>query len=431
MTFLLISGSSLIIDAGLRWIGDIHTADAVLSAFSISYVLSLMIHSPLFCTREIVITVVRDGASLRVTGRFLAIIAAAMTALELCLALSPLGNIVFGWMTRDHTIIEAARMNLLVLAAVPSLITVRGISQALLIVNDRSRLVGLSTATRVTLTIGGMLLGVWLIPGHGAVLGGLVFTTGVLCETVVAHILARRERSQVRIIPNLHSEGMNSVSRFASPLMLGNLLGMVPFPICLAVAGMTQVDTANSSIAAFRLISTLAMLVGAPLFTLQALMTAKGDRRESRITWSKFAALAATAGFSLFALAMLCRPIRDYLMGHLLHAPPGSDTHAFALAAIPIAIWFPLGTTAKATLRGILIRQRKTTWLLVCTVLGIIPPLFIYAWANTYTGGDPTSLPVNRSDDAYWGMLLALVTELLFLIGMIIKKRENTDRPKL
>jgi Na+-driven multidrug efflux pump len=420
LTFLMISGAMPIVSVGLRWLGTQAEADHALAVYALAFRLTLLIHSPLFVCREIIITVSRDRASYRLAARFILAIAFASCLLDLYLALSPAGEWIFGKMTRDASLIPDARRALLIFAALPLLVAVRGVSQALLIVNDRTAWVGWSTALRLVVMSLLLMVLVPTVPYWGAALGAAAFCLGILCEAAMAHTCAWRERRglPVESAPE-GSERLGALLHFAAPLMIGNVIGRVAMPLFTGLAG--QSSEAASSIAAYALVGTITITVGAPIFALQSLVTAKATTPANRRVLLHFAFLAALVGSLILTLLCLVPSVRDPILIHLWNAPPGSRVHTFALAIFPLTPLVPWVVAANSTLRAFLIRRRATLWTLLASTLGIGGSILVLRCVGL--GADAA----NRADNAYAGWMLAMLLEALAVgAGYLVVRRPRT-----
>jgi hypothetical protein len=187
-------------------------------------------------------------------------------------------------------------------------------------------------------------------------------------------------------------------------------------PLFTGLSG--QSSEAASSIAAYALVGTITITVGAPIFALQSLVTAKATTPANRRVLLHFAILAALVGSLILCALCLVPWIRDPILTHLFNAPPGSRVHTFALAVFPLTPFVPWLVAANSTLRAFLIRRRATLWTLLASTLGIGGAVLVLWWMGL---GSDTA---NRADDAYAGWMLAMLLEALAVgVGYLVVRR--------
>ena len=369
-TFLLVTGSTPVVNASInRLPGRVHEAE--LAAFALLLAVTIVIHSPLFVTREIAIklSVDRDGS--RRALRFGLAAAALVSLFEVAMAVTPLGAWVLGRFTQRPELIEMAQPAFLVVAPVPFFIAIRAVYQAHQIRSDDTIWVGLGTGVRIMLTA---VIGLVLAPRaglDGPTLGAWCVLGGIFIETAFAFFRARHSSR-----PPAHSDevGLDPV-RFGIPLMVANFLGVAVSLGYLRIAGMVPLEIQKVSLAAFQEVKSVHWLLGAGGFALQSLTTAKVRRREDAPAMLRFGLLVGIGLSSFFALVVFT-PLQDVIFIDLLKEKRGGPVMAIAGPALSVAILMPLFNAIRFTLRGTLISQGKSR---AITMVNLVSLALVFA----------------------------------------------------
>ena len=151
-TFLLMSGSSPIVSAGInRLPGSKEALKEGLAVFCDAFRAVIFLHAPCFVVRDIAIRSIRDRRTYLRTLGFVLAVAAVCSTIELILALTPLGDLFLrNVVGTPEALIPAAKRAILVFSALPFLIGVRGIHQGIHIHGETTVWVGIGTALRMT-----------------------------------------------------------------------------------------------------------------------------------------------------------------------------------------------------------------------------------------------------------------------------------------
>ncbi|MHC4134979.1 MAG: hypothetical protein ACYS0K_08345 [Planctomycetota bacterium] len=372
-TFLLVTGSTPIVNASINRLPDRdHPAD--LAAFALFLVCTIVIHSPLFVTREIAIKLSVDRAGSRRALRFCLLAGAVVALFELVLGLTPLGAWILGAFTERESIVAGAHRAFLVIWPVPLLIAVRGVYQAHQIRVDDTLFVGLGTVVRLVFTA---LLGLALAPHlnvNGPMLGAL---------------------------------------RFGLPLMLANLLGVGAALYYLRIAGLVPDDVQEDSLAAFQEVKSLHWLFGAGAFAFQSLTTAKVRTLADVGPMMRFSALVSGALTLIFAVCVFT-PLRDWILVDLMNEQADGEVVRLAAPALVVAVSMPLLNGVRFGLRGVLISRGHTRAITVANIVSLLI-LAAVLWQRLLP------FPDNGALNAYCLWLGVLLIEVAILARLVRK----------
>ncbi|MFQ5844630.1 MAG: hypothetical protein ACE5JG_06525 [Planctomycetota bacterium] len=355
LTFLLVAGSTPVINASVNRLPGPARLDE-LAAFAILLRLVILVHSPLFVTREIAIKLSVDRAGSRRALRMCVLAGLAVALLELWLALTPWGRDLFLHLTDRPELAARAHRALVAVVPVPVLIAVRGVFQAQQIRVDDTLFVGLGTLVRLGFVAVLGLIAAPRIGIEGALLGGLCLSLGMAVETAFAVWRGRtRARPPERAVP----DGPRlSFLGFALPLMVANLLSVGPHVLYLKLAGRVPAAQAKTSLGAFQEIVALQWLFTAGTLSLQSLVTAKVRARRDAAPMLRFG-LGVGAGLSGL-LAVICfTPLRDWFLIDVSGQADPAVREAVGQAML-ICAWLPLVMALRFTLRGLLIARGRS-----------------------------------------------------------------------
>jgi len=365
-TFLLLTGATPIVNASInRLPGRIHEAD--LAAFAVFLACIIVIHSPLFVSREIAIKLSVDRAGSRRALRFLLGAAAILSLFEIVLGLTPLGAALLGAFSDRPEVVEGAHHAFLVIWPAPLLIVVRGVYQAHQIRVDDTLFVGLGAFVRLLFVA---VLGLALAPYlglSGPMLGALCVTAGIATEEVIAMITAR-----VRARPPEHSDiARLGVWRFALPLMFANMLGVAAVLFYVRIVGLVPADAQKSSLAGYQEVKSLQWLLTSGAMSLQSLTTAKVRKPSDARAMVRFAFLVG-GGLSLIFAIGAFTPISRWVLVKLMNERAGGDVLRFARPALMVAAAMPLLQGVRFTLRGVLISRGQTATITVANLITLL-----------------------------------------------------------
>lgn len=366
LTFLLVTGSTPVVNASInRLPGRDHEAD--LAAFAVFLACVVVIHSPLFVSREIAIRLSVDRAGSRRALLFCIAVGAVVSLFEVLMGATPLGAWVLGGFTDRPEIVREAQPAFLWIAPVPILIAVRGVYQAHQIRADDTLFVGLGTVVRLCFTA---VIGLLLAPRvglTGPMMGAVCIVVGLLTETGFAVVRARARARP----PRASDAPPVSLLAFGLPLMLANSLGVVAQLFYLRVAAMVPSEGEAASLAAFQEVKALDWLLASGAFALQSFTTAKVRTRADALPMLRFACLVG-AGLSFLLGLAAFTPLREWILVDVMNEKPGGAVVRLAVPALMVAAALPFLDAIRFALRGILISRGRTRAITVANVTTLL-----------------------------------------------------------
>ncbi|MHC4957774.1 MAG: hypothetical protein ACYTGN_05310 [Planctomycetota bacterium] len=408
-TFLLVTGATPVINACINRLPERdHELD--LAAFALFLSCIVVLHSPLFVTREIAIKLGVDQAGARRAMRFCLLAAGVISAAHLVMGLTPAGTWVLRGFSSSETVVASAQEAFRWVWPAPFLIAIRGVYQAHQIRKDDTLFVGLGTAARLLLVA---LFGLLLAPRvgiPGPVLGAVAVVLGILVETLFSVFRIRH----VEPLPESSTQEPPSVLGFALPLMFANLLGVFTSLFYLRVAGLVPEDLQEASLAAYQEARPLAWIFSAGGFALQSLTTAKVRAPADEAPMLKFSLIVGTGLSATLGLIAFVPPLREWILVDLLGEKRGGQVVAFTVPTLMVAVALPLLQAIRFTVRGVLISRGRTRTITVANVI----TLTLVAVALAFGLVPPTE---NGALNAYLLWIGVLLIELAMIVRFLYR----------
>lgn len=347
---------------------------ATLAAFNAAFTFYFAITAASEVTTLLCLSFLKSRAdSLRLSG-FAALVLALPIATALAVALTSVGNMLFGgWFGLGTTAqIEARWAVGLLLISAPFLI-VRANAFALLMLARRTIVITFSTLVRLlSLTVSLAVLPRWL---DGAAIGAGALVICMATEALFAWGFAWRH---LMALPATR-DSRESIGRywsFAWPLIINASAELGSIFVINLLLG--RLRTAELAIAAFGVVHGLVSLLMAPVRNLaQSAQTLVGRREDVRVIL--VFAVQLVAFFTLLALALFETPLRTMILRRLMGLTPELAAYCAPALAISFAMAAFWGCTA--LFRGLLAKARTTGSLAASGVLRIATAAVVGALA--------------------------------------------------
>jgi len=370
LTFLLMSGSSPIINMG---IGDLPDAEetAGFAAFTIAFVICIFLYSPCFAVREAALKFVKGRTSYRRIVVFHLVVAGTGVLLLLILSLTPvLDGLVLTWLMKvPDSLIGPVKRAVLAFSPIPVLIVFRGVHQSVHITNDTPKWIGIGTICRFAV-LAGFVFGVGVpLEIEGGVMGGLALSLGILVETAVNVVTARRRAAFLAVDhPRLPPPTVRRIWDFAGPLFLANAMGVLMQPLTVAIVN--EAIMKETSAAAFGIVKSFTWFFSSTLFAMQAMALARADSIQNLKRLFGYALLPVGLFTALILTFVVSPAARDFLFYGVFLIDKRA-TAEFAARTLPIAVALPLLMAVRSGARGLLMRGNRTGMVTVASLLGL------------------------------------------------------------
>lgn len=337
---------------------------AALAAFNAAFTFYFAMTAASEVTVALCLSFLKSRADSLRLSRFIALILSLPISIALAVALTPLGNVVFGsWFGLGAQAQAEARgaVGLLIFSA-PFLLF-RANAFALLMLARRTIVITFSTLVRLlSLTVSLAILPMWL---SGAAIGAAALVICMASEAIFSSAFAWRHLMALPATRPVQ-QTIGQYWSFAWPLIINASaeLGSI-FVINLFLG---RLRTAELAIAAFGVVHGLVSLLMAPVRNLaqsaQTLVARREDVRTIIVFGTQLVGL-----FALLALVLFQTPLRNSILRGLIGLTPELAMYAEPAMAISFAMAAFWGCTA--LFRGLLATARTTGSLAASGVLRI------------------------------------------------------------
>ena len=406
LTFLLMSGSSPIINKGIGHLPDETIGFAALAnAFGIC----IFLYSPTFSVRDVAQKFIRGRTSYRRVILFFLVVSSVGTTLLLLLGLTH----VLDWlilkkaMNLPGELMGPVKRSVLAFLPIPTLIVFRGVHQALHIIADTPKWIGIGTICRFA----AMILFVFLVAVplkiEGGVMGGMAFSLGILVETAFTVAMARKTARFVRSDPpDEVPPTIGNLWEYSYPLFIANAMGVFLNPLTMRIVNGAAM--AGISGAAYGIVRTFTWTFSSTLFAMQTMALAKADsiRNLKRLALYELIPVGTFTGL-FFVVCFIPAARHAVLVGFFDVDNP--TTVRFITEALPIAIILPLVMAIRSTCRGLLMRSGWTKWVTFANTAALILLLGLSAMS-------PSALAENGARVGYLCWMAALGLEMCTLV---------------
>ncbi len=331
--------------------------------------LSLIIESPIIMLLAASTALCRDWSSYVLVRRFMMRTGAALTALHILLAFTPLYDVVArGIIGAPDEIIEPARIGLMIMTPWTWSIAFRRFNQGVLIRFDHSRAVGAGTIVRLIADITVLAVG-YLLRGPGIVVATAAVSAGVISEAIYAGLRVRPVlRDELGPAPAARPAlAFPAFISFYVPLVMTSLLTLLAQPI--GSAALSRMPAALESLAVWPVISGLSFLLRSLGVAYNEVVVALLDEPGAHYTLRRFAGWLA-AGLTAFLLLLVVTPLAGFWFESISALPS-------ALADLArTGLWFALPMPALAVLQswyqGAILHSRHTRAITEAVVLFLV-----------------------------------------------------------
>lgn len=331
-----------------------------LAAFGVTFALALLVEGPVIMLLTAGTALPRDRQSYSQLLRFTHSMAITLTALHLLIGLTPLyGLLMRGIIGAPVEVVELSRHGFLLMTPWTAAIAYRRLWQGVLIRFDRTKIVPITIAARLSITTLTLAIGLMWGEINGVYIATVGLSIGVMAAAAVSYAFAR---ATIREHLSADADGkpltLPDLLSFYVPLALTSLIVLANQP--LFSTALSRAPEPLFSLAVWPVIMSVLFLGRSTAMSYQeavvALLTNSQTYRQlQRFAWT----LAAILGviFGIFAVTPLAHGWYSVVAG----LPP----HLLEFAILPTLLIAPL--PAVATLiswqRGVLVHLRRTQYI--------------------------------------------------------------------
>jgi len=341
--------------------------------------LSLLIEAPIIMLLAASTALSKDWASYLKMRRFMMATSAALTAMHLAIAFTPIFDlVVLNVIGAPEAILEPARIGLRLMIPWTWSIAYRRFNQGVLIRQGHSSAVGVGTFIRLTADIGVLGLGLLLKRFPGTMVAGTAVALGVMAEALYAGIrvqpvLRIHLKTAPVVAPALE---WRSFFAFYIPLAMTSLITLLINP--LGSAALARMPFALESLAVWPVVSGLVFILRSMGVAYNEVVVALLDEPFASRSLRRFAwglAGASTVLLVLFAAS----PLSVFWFSTFSGLRP--DLAMLAKNAVWFALPLPAMNVAQSWFQGVLLHTKRTRAVTEAVVV------FIVVSALFLTGG--------------------------------------------
>ncbi len=324
-----------------------------IAAFSIAFGLNIMAGGVTMSTVQTGICFIDDRASFRPLLRFCLLTVSVSFLLVQVVALTPLGDIVFGqWMGASQGVVRQAKWASAIMALWHYPILIRNLCYAMAMVRRHTILITYATGVRLAGLIGFLILySIWF---DGAIVGALATVSGMTVEAVYM-VMATRVYFKKLELKKAPPVAYREFWSFSWPLMLTQISeNGVMFVLNFFLGQLVNPDLA---IASFGVVYGLIRLILAgPRNLVQTAQSLVRQRADFRPMFQFTAGLIVAYTGLIFLL--FYTPLNGWILGVAMGLT--REMSSYCQNAVRLIFLVAIFWSTAATLRGILSAIRKT-----------------------------------------------------------------------
>lgn len=387
---------------------------AVLAAYSVSFYTHAVLGSPVWALQIIVLSYIRDRASVHKLARFGVMLILLVSAAQLVLGLTPVGDWFFEDLfgTSPAVATEAKLCMVVSILVLPASI-LRSLSYGLMMINRRTLLVTMGTVVRM---LGlAAILALLTRNFHGAVVGVIALSGCIIVETVYAVTLGARFYGRLE--------------RHTAPLPSYRELWQFSWPIMLmqtAESGMAfsvnfflgRLPRPELALAAFGVLDSLMRVLLSPLrnlvHTSQTLVRSRADARVLLVF-----ALHMGLAFGALLLALEIPTLQRIVLFDIMGLTP--TIADYIMPALRIGVLLAIAMAAAGVFRGLLIASKHTGFIAISSGLRIAA-VAVVGLAGLLLGVE------NGANLGMLALIAAFATEAALLAGRLRRLDRSNAR---
>lgn len=336
----------------------------------IVFPLALIIESPIIMLLSASTALSKDVASYRKIWKFMMIAGAALTALHIVIAWTPLYYVIVrGVLGSPEAIIEPARIGLKIMLPWTWTIAYRRFNQGVMIRFGHSRSVGAGTVVRLAAGLTVLFAGLSIGTLSGIVVATSAVAAGVTSEAIFAGRVVRPVlRNELAAAPPVEPPlSYNAFFAFYIPLVLTALLALIAQPI--GSAALSRMPQPISSLAVWPVVTGLVFMVRGLAIAFNEVVVALLEEDGAYPVLRRFTFILA-ASTSALLLLLAATPLSRLWFEVVSALPP--ELSALAAVAIWIALPLPALNALQSWYQGRLLHGRRTRGITESVVIFLV-----------------------------------------------------------
>lgn len=400
LTFLMMSGAAPLVSNGITWAHGSEGESLHLSAFLMTFALSVFCYSPVFTARNVANRTIIDRPSLYAFARFYLLWGTIGSGLILLLALHrPSTSFVLEkLLSAPPRTVDLVRSGMLVFTPIPILIALRGMGQGCHITNGQTTYVGIGTLLRFT-TMAVFIFGYAVHHSlSGPVLGGLTYLFGISAETVFVLFTLRGKTQWTQRYAITPPLAITDFFLLAGPLLLATVLQQILNPILIYLINISNAPAVNG--ATFNLVRDTVWILVSIMMTIQSSVISFATSWENFRLILRFAIVMWLA-ITGIAIVLAFTPLKEMVFVGWLQVD-NQDILKITYQCLRWMVFIPIATVVYHFVVSLHTRSGRTGWVTLGNITGLLVIILI-----------PRMLDLQFVD----GAVLAIIANAVFMLS--------------
>ncbi len=346
--------------------------------------LALIIEAPILMLLPASTALSKDEASYHKLWRFMMRTSAALTALHVLIAFTPLYYVVVREIIGvPAPVVEPARIGLMIMVPWTWAIAYRRFNQGVLIRFGHPRAITVGTMIRMTADVTVLAVGYLLQAVPGIVVATAAVATGVVVEAIYVGLRVQPVlREQVRNAPPLTPPLTTATFlEFYTPLALTSLLNLLVQPV--GSAAISRMPLALESLATWPVVTGLIFILRSLGFAYNEVVVALLDEPGAAATLRRFTAMLVVGVTALLTL-LAVTPLSALWFTQVVALAP--SLAALARPGLWIGLPIPALSALQSWSQGALVHSRRTRGVTEAVVIYLVTSVAVLvigvAWAR-------------------------------------------------
>ena len=349
--------------------------------------LSLIIESPIIMLLATSTALSKNWTWYCFLRNFMTWMAACLTFLHGIVAFTPLFDLLVSTVLKiPETIVEPARIGMMLMTPWTASIAIRRFYQGILIRNGQSHWIGIGTAIRLIGLCGGLLLGFISDSPSGIIIGTFAISLGVLTEAIFVRTCTQPILQQLKNNNSSIEETpcMRKFLKFYIPLATTPLLTLLALPI--ASAALSRMPSAIESFAVWPILGGLVFLFQGIGLAYQEVVVALIEKPTFFVSLRRFAFQLAFFNSAVLSI-ISATPLAHFWFVTI--SGLSSNLAGLGKTTLWLALLLPALTVIESWLQGILVHSNKTQGIIEAVAIYLLVSATILGsgiYLKTFTG---------------------------------------------
>ncbi|MFH1277862.1 MAG: hypothetical protein ABIK65_05740 [Candidatus Eisenbacteria bacterium] len=329
------------------------------AGYWLGFTVMMFIEAPCFVIQQSAATLLHGYQSMRRLFAGAALLGALSTLTVILIAATPAGDFVFRHLvTTTPRAADLAKKTLLVLSPIPLIISLRGVANAMALVEKKTGLIARATGYRILILAAVVGIAVGAGTSSGAMAGSAALDAGLFVELL---FILRGTRNIRRRFRERRGDGNDvfltakEILRVSAPMAISAYVWTAIRPVINGILG--RLPDPELAQGGFGVVIPILLLTCSPLWALQNVTLILPENRTDLRRVIRFSAWS-TVFFALVVVILTWTPLRSSLLRGAFSLSP--EMERVVAPALFLIVLEPLFLATRSTSQGLLIKARRT-----------------------------------------------------------------------